>query len=62
MIEGIGPAHSAVREEFSGISGYRERSGVFGGMDEDCLSSSVSIIHVFGETKGFVIYQIREPI
>ena len=51
MIEGIGPAHSAVREEFSGISGYRERSGVFGGMDEDCLSSSVSIIHVFGETK-----------
>ena len=47
-MEGIGPAHSAVREDFSG---YRERSGVFGGMDEDCLSSSVSIMHVFGESK-----------
>jgi len=50
-MDGIGPAHSAVREDFSGISGYRERSGVFGGMDEDCLSSSVSVMHVFGESK-----------
>ena len=50
-MDGIGPAHSAFREDFSGISGYRDRSGVFGGIDEDCLSSSVSIMHVFGENK-----------